>query len=122
MASYTWPPQLPQVPQRGFTENVGMNIIRTPTDQGPAKQRRRSLRPTTLGVSFLMTSSQVADLETFLFNTLQGVKRFNFIHPRKGVPVDVRVVPGSDGELFKSAYAAPGYWTVSLNFEILPLT
>lgn len=122
MAEIVWPPGLPQVPQRGFTESVGVNIIRTPTDQGPAKQRRRSLRPSTMGVSFLMTSEQVATLETFCFNTVQGVKRFTFTHPRTNQPVSVRVVPAQDGELYKLQYAAPEYWTVTLNFEILPLT
>lgn len=120
MANYIWPPALPQVPQRGFSESVGANIIRTPTDQGPAKQRRRSLRPSTMGVSFLMTTAQVAILQDFLYDTLQGVKAFDFTHPRTGYAVNTRVVPGQDGELFKSTYAAPGYWTITLNFEILP--
>ncbi len=120
MANYVWPPALPQVPQRGFSESVGANIIRTPTDQGPAKQRRRSLRPSTMGVSFLMTTAQVAILQDFLYDTLQGVKAFDFTHPRTGYTVNTRVVPGQDGELFKSTYAAPGYWTITLNFEILP--
>lgn len=120
MANYVWPPALPQVPQRGFSESVGANIIRTPTDQGPAKQRRRSLRPSTMGVSFLMTTAQVAILQDFLYDTLQGVKAFDFIHPRTGYTVNTRVVPGQDGELFKSTYAAPDYWTITLNFEILP--
>lgn len=120
MANYVWPPALPQVPQRGFSESVGANIIRTPTDQGPAKQRRRSLRPSIMGVSFLMTTAQVAILQDFLYDTLQCVKAFDFTHPRTGYTVNTRVVPGQDGELFKSTYAAPGYWTITLNFEILP--
>lgn len=120
MANYIWPVQLPQVPQKGFTESIGLNIIRTPTDQGPAKQRRRSLRPSTMGVSFLMTTAQVAVLETFCLDTIQGVYRFDFKHPRTGSTVEVRIVPAQDGELYKLTYAAPEYWTVTLNFEILP--
>lgn len=120
MAIYTWPAVLPQVPQRGFSESIGLNILRTPMDMGPAKQRRRSNRPSTMSVSFLMTTTQVAALENFCFNTIRGVARFNFVHPRTGSSVEVRVVPQQDGELFKVQYTAPTYWTVTLNLEILP--
>lgn len=120
MALFTWPASLPQVPQRGFTESVGVNILRTPTDQGPAKMRRRSLRPSTMGVSFLMTTAQVQTLTNFCLNSIQGTARFDFRHPRTQQLVEVRIVPAQDGELFKSSYAAPGYWTITLNFEILP--
>lgn len=120
MAAFTWPVSLPQAPQRGFSESVGVNILRTPTDQGPAKMRSRSLRPSTMGVSFLMTTAQVATLQSFCFNTIQGTARFDFRHPRTQQVVEVRIVPAQDGELFRSTYAAPGYWTVTLNFEILP--
>ena len=120
MAIYTWPTSLPQVPQRGFSESIGLNILRTPMDMGPAKQRRRSSRPSTMSVSFLMTTLQVSTLETFCFNTIQGTTRFNFRHPRTSSTVEVRIVPQQDGELFKVQYMAPTYWTVTLNLEILP--
>ena len=45
-----WPASLPQVPQKGFTESVGINVIRSATDAGPAKQRRRAARPNELSV------------------------------------------------------------------------
>ena len=53
-----WPATLPQVPQKGFQETVGVNIIRSQTDAGPAKQRRRASRPNEMTLSFIMTTAQ----------------------------------------------------------------
>jgi hypothetical protein len=120
MAVAQWPTTLPQVPQKGFTESVGINVIRTATDAGPAKQRRRARRPNEFTLSFLMTTAQTQTLETFIKDTLGGVKRFTFTHPRLYTTVEVRIVPGSDGEFFNLQYAAPGYWNTSLKFEVMP--
>jgi hypothetical protein len=121
MAVITWPATLPQVPQKGFQESIGVSVIRTATDAGPAKQRRRARRPSTMDLSFILTTSQTVTLESFINNSIAGVKRFTFPHPRLlGTTVEVRIVPGSDGEFFRLQYLAPGYWTTSLKFEILP--
>lgn len=116
---YTWPITLPQRVERGFTETIGVNVLRTPMDAGPAKLRRRSIRPDILNVSFLMTTAQVSVLEDFVLNTLQGVFRFTFIHPRKQVQVETRIVPTGDGQYFSVGYKAPEFWTVSLQLEII---
>ena len=63
-----WPATLPQVPQKGFTESVGINVIRSATDAGPAKQRRRASRPNEMNVNFLMTTAQTQKLEDFIKN------------------------------------------------------
>lgn len=118
--TYSWPSTLPQVPQKGFTESVGVNIIRTPTDAGPAKMRRRGKRPNTLNLSFIMTTSQTTILESFVGNTIKGTARFGFTHPRTAQIVETRIVPTQDGQLYTYTYLAPGYWTVALTFEILP--
>lgn len=122
MAIPTWPTinSFPQVPQKGFTESVGMNIIRSNMDAGPAKQRRRGSRPSTMDLSFIMTTAQTQTLETFILTDLGGVKRFTFKHPRLGTTIETRIVPQSEGEFFRLQYLAPGYWTTSLKFEILP--
>jgi len=119
-ASYTWPPTLPQQVERGFSETIGLNVLRTPMDAGPSKIRRRSARPQTLSVTFLMTTAQVAILENFILNTILGVSRFYFTHPRKQTQVETRIVSASDGAYFTSTYRAPGYWGVTLQLEILP--
>jgi hypothetical protein len=122
MAILSWPTanSFPQSPQKGFSESIGVNIIRSAMDAGPAKQRRRSQRPSTMDLSFILTTAQTQTLETFVFNDLEGVKRFNFQHPRLYTTVEVRIVPQSEGELFRLQYLAPGYWQASLKFEILP--
>ena len=120
MAVKIWPSTLPQVPQKGFTETVGINIVRSQTDAGPAKQRRRASRPNTMNISFIMTTEQTGTLENFIKDDLNGVSRFHFTHPRLNTTIDVRIVPQSDGQFFQLQYLAPGYWTTSLNLEILP--
>lgn len=115
-----WHQDLPQVPQKGFTESIGLSIIRSATDSGPAKQRRRSVGVNTMDLSFIMTTAQTVTLEDFIKNTLNGVKRFSFPHPRTADTVEVRIVPSGDGEFFKLQYLAPEYWQTSLKFEILP--
>lgn len=118
----TWPTinNFPQVPQKGFSESVGMNIVRSNMDAGPAKQRRRGMRPSTMDLSFIMTTAQTQTLQTFIQTDLAGVKRFYFKHPRLGTTIETRIVPQGEGEFFRLQYLAPDYWTTSLKFEILP--
>ena len=117
--SYVWPVTLPQVPQKGYSESIGVNILRTPMDAGPAKQRRRGNKPSNLNVAFIMTTAQVALLETFCTSTIKGVARFGFTHPRTKVIEEVRIVPQSEGVLYNLSYLAPEYWTVTLQLEVL---
>ena len=120
--SYIWPAGLPQVPQKGYTESASINVTRTPMDAGPAKQRYRGKRPQTLNVSFIMSDAQVATLEDFILgpNYIRGTIRFGFPHPRTKNVVEVRIVPQGENALYTSAYLAPGYWTVSMQLEVLP--
>jgi hypothetical protein len=121
MAVIIWPITLPQVPQKGFQETVGVNILRSQTDAGPAKQRRRASRPNEMTLSFIMTTAECEILETFIKDTIKGVSRFTFPHPRKlGTTVDARIIPGSSGEFFTLQYIAPGFWTTSLKLEVMP--
>lgn len=128
MAVVSWPGSLPQVPQKGFTESFGLNVIRSQTDAGPAKQRRRASRPNEMNLTFLMTTTQTTRLELFIKNLptdippgISGTNRFLFPHPRLlGTTVEVRIVPGSNGEFFNLQYVAPGYWSTSLKFEVMP--
>ena len=118
--AYTWPTTLPQTPQKGYTESGGVLILRTPMDAGPAKQRYRGKKPSTMQLSFIMTDSQVVTLENFATVTLKGTARFGFTHPRTKQIVETRILTQQDGILYNAAYLAPGYWTVSMQLEILP--
>jgi phage-related protein len=117
--SYIWPTTLPQSPQKGFTEAGGVSVLSTNMDQGPAKRRYRGKSVNTMQVSFVMTTSQVDTLQTFIDSTLKGTARFGFTHPRTKQTVEVRVVPQSNN-LYNIAYLGPEYWTVNLQFEVLP--
>jgi len=118
--TYIWPASLPQSPQKGFAETGGVLVLRTPMDAGPAKQRRRGQRPQGLQVTFIMTTAQTVTLEAFVRDTIQGTARFGFTHPRLNIVVETRIVPESEGQMYSFTYLAPGYWTVSLELEILP--
>lgn len=123
MAIPSWPTanNFPQVPQKGFTESIGINIVRSQPDAGPAKQRVRARRPDTMQLSFILTTAECDTLESFIKNTLRGTKRFLFPHPRKlGTNVEARIVPQQDGQFFELQYLAPGFWQTQLTFEVLP--
>lgn len=120
MAAYVWPLTLPQTPQSDYSESAGLNILRTPMDAGPAKMRLRSRKPKNLTVSFHMSSTQVETLETFVYDTIKGVARFEFTHPRLLDTVEVRIVPQGSGDLFSIAYMLPDLWTISMTLEVMP--
>lgn len=118
--AYTWPITLPQNPDTNYSESGGMNILRSPMDAGPAKQRKRGNKPQTMSVSFLMSTSQVTIFESFVKTTLNGTARFGFTSPKTGSVVEVRIVPSSDGALYNIAYVSPVRWSVQFQMEILP--
>jgi hypothetical protein len=120
MAAFIWPLDLPQKVNRDFTETGNTNIVRSPMDAGPAKMRRRSEGVKTLNVSFDMTTANCATFETFVYSTLNSTARFDFVHPRTGTTVEVRIVPGTDGQLFTSSYIIEGRWRISFKLEVLP--
>lgn len=120
-SSINWPPSLPQnATVRGYGESLGVNLLRTPMDAGPAKLRRVGNRPDILSLGYLMSTAQVATLETFVKTTIAGVKRYNLTHPRTGVSKEVRIVPEDSGDLFKVSYVGPNLWQVDLQVEVLP--
>lgn len=118
--SYVWPTTLPQRPLSSYSETSGVLVLRTSPDSGPAKLRRRGQRPDTMDVQFNMSSDQIEILRSFIQDTLQGVTRFGFTHPRTLNIVEVRIIPESGGSMFNTSYIAPDYWQVSLKLEVLP--
>ena len=120
MYSFVWPPSLPQLPTTDYSEKGGLNILRTPMDSGPAKQRKRGLKPSELQVTYIMSPTQITTFETFVFTTLNGTARFGITHPRTKLVVEARIIPQSSGDLFSYGYINESRYTVSLQLEILP--
>jgi len=118
--SYVWPSTLPQMPNTNYSETGGVLILRTSMDAGPAKMRRRGKRTETMQVTYNLSTAQMATLETFAKDTLQGTARFGFTHPRTLAVVEVRIIPESGGSMYTTSYIAPNYWQVSLKLEVLP--
>lgn len=119
-ALYTWPVTLPQYPEKGFSESGGVNILRTPMDSGPPKQRYIGRSSEMITVSYFMSDAQVAIFEDFVENTLRGVSRFYVMHPRKKTQVEARIVAQQAGQLYSLQYGAPGYFLVNFQLEVLP--
>lgn len=119
MYNFVWPISLPQNVQQGYSEDRGLNIIRTSMDAGPAKQRKIGASPDVLNVSFIMTDAQLATLETFVFTTINGISRFGFPHPRTHNVVEVRIVPQSN-KLYSLSNVTVNTWNVGMTLEILP--
>jgi len=69
----TWPGTLPQSALiNDYTESLEDNLSRFQPEVGPPKLRRRSsIFTTSVGFSMLLTSAQLATLETFYKTTLE---------------------------------------------------
>lgn len=112
-----WPSSLPQTPLAdGFTESRLSTVIRTETDVGPAKVRRRytaEIRIVSMGL--LLTSAQVATLETFYDSTLSGgVDPFDWVNHRTGAAASYRFrAPPAYTEA-----GAPDYWQTVIDLEL----
>lgn len=119
-ALYTWPVTLPEYPEKGFSESGGVNVLRTPMDSGPPKQRFIGKSSKMITVSYFMTEAQVDIFIDFTENTLKGTSRFYIMHPRKKTQVEARIVAQSSGQLYTLQYSAPGYYMVNFQLEILP--
>lgn len=91
----TWPVTLPQLPLAdGYEEVFGDAFIRTQMEVGPAKQRRAISNPARPMVfPILVTTAQMATLETFYYTTLGGGSLpFDISHPRTSATVSMRFV------------------------------
>jgi hypothetical protein len=117
MPNPTWPGGLPQSPLLAATkEALADNVVRSPMDTGPAKVRRRAtagVRKMTL--ESLMTTAQVATLDTFFTTTLlDGSLPFDWTSPRTGATVTFMFTGPPDWG------TAGAQWRVNLPLEIRP--
>ncbi|MBL1148203.1 MAG: hypothetical protein HND56_01185 [Pseudomonadota bacterium] len=113
-----WPSALPESPlTEAYAEALPDNIIRSSTDQGPAKLRRR----TTAGVrhlqlAYILSAAQTELLDGFYLEDLQsGSLPFLQSHPRTGEEKSMRFKSPPDYTSLNG-----GYFRVTLELEILP--
>lgn len=109
-----WPASLPNLPQLGWGEKKLENRIRSETDTGPAKVRRRFTRAVRrVSLPLVLTTAQAATLDDFHTNTLSdGVLRFDYVHPRTGLTHSFRFFNG-----FNLSEPANGMYRTSLELE-----
>jgi hypothetical protein len=107
-----WPATLPQQPS-GYSQKAKPNTVRTQTDAGPTKVRRRFTKSVQEGqMDFLLTIAQRQILEDFFHNDLEdGVIAMTFVHPWKYTPVDMYVTDAP-------SYSADGPLGVRASFPV----
>lgn len=120
MAIPRWPTTLPLRPLKaGFSEQYPNNLLRSDSEAGVTKVRRKgAAKPWLLTVPLSLTATQRQILISFVKDTLfDGALRFAFSHPVTDADVEVRIVPG-DG-LFEISPAGLKYVT-TIKLEVLP--
>lgn len=107
-----WPATLPQsLLLRGYEERFQDNVLRSPIEGGPPKQRRlyTNVPRSVTGVQ-LLNGTQLAALETFYYTTLRsGVVAFTWTLPNSPVLRAFRFLApygyiALSGELFEVTY------------------
>jgi len=115
----TWPTSLPSIfLTDGYAQGIGDGRIRSATDTGPGKVRRRTTAMASPIVGrILMTGPQLTTLETFVqAGTLGGVTTFYFPDPVTRVNTLMRF-----GETLPTwTHMGGNIFAVSLTLEKLP--
>lgn len=79
-----WPPNVPDEFQRqGFSESFSDNVLRSGTDSGPPKRRRRSTQPERLlNGTIRMNGSELSEFKAwYLSQIASGARAFEFPDP-----------------------------------------
>ena len=121
-----FPLSLPKYPmESGYHETYPSNLIRSETDTGPAKVRRRgNAKPVTVTAHYMMTTAQCEILESFVNDMLGGgAICFDWYRPlyEGGKYTRARLKAAQDGIYTKSFIAGSiDRWDVELQLEIFP--
>lgn len=128
MAGAIWPLTLPQTPLiSGYSETMPSTLLRSETETGPAKVRRRgNAKPVTVQASYILNTEQMELLDTFVYEIIGGgAVCFDWPRPRfksgDGGYVRARLIPASDGLYSRSVVdSTTDFWNVTLSLEIFP--
>jgi hypothetical protein len=118
MANPTWPASLPDAPFAGTSREGGEDpaVLRTETEAGPAKMRRRyTAQVHRWPVTLRLTTAQAQTLDDFYHNTCQRVLPFDWVDVLYDATTTYRF-------LEKPALTAlgAGNWQVRFLLEQLP--
>src|SRR5262245_60736734 len=123
MPAAPWPSGVPHcITQETFGSGVGNGLLRTDTDTGPPKVRRRFTAVTRpLVGTIVMTYAQLATLEAFIADDLAGGSLpFTISSQRGGADVLAIFNPEGANDLLPWTKAGQGKVAVQLNLIILP--
>lgn len=118
-----WPGTLPQYFEVGVQDTRQQGFIRSQTDTGPYKQRKRFTATSRfLSGTMLMTGTQRATFETFYKTTLSGgADAFDFIDPADFSTCSARFVsPPTLSAVAGGDTSGTAQWRVELALEVLP--
>lgn len=118
-----WPLSLPQYFELGVQDTRQQGFIRSQTDTGPYKQRKRfTATARFLSGSMLLTGAQRATFETFYKTTIsEGTDAFDFVDPSTFATVSARFVqPPSLSGVAGGDTATTVQWRMDIMLEVLP--
>lgn len=118
-----WPGTLPQYFEIGVQDTRQQGFIRSQTETGPYKQRKRFTATSRfLNGTMLLTGSQRATFETFYKTTLsEGTDEFDFIDPSGFSTVSARfTAPPVLSAVAGGDTATAAQWRIQLALEVLP--
>jgi hypothetical protein len=117
--SVVWPPGLPaatEIEADGFRESPPDLTLRSQTEAGPAKARRRATAgPRPVTVQYALTRTQLGILDAF-YGTVGGFTPFEWTHPRTLAAVSARFT----GPPVYGVPRSEAWWPVTLQLEVLP--
>jgi hypothetical protein len=118
-----WPVSLPQSFELGVQDTRQQGFIRSTTDTGPYKQRKRFTATSRfLSGSMLLTGTQRATFETFYTTTIsEGSDAFDFTDPSTFATISARFVqPPALSGVAGGATSTTLQFRIDLLLEVLP--
>ena len=119
----TWPAALPDYFEVGVQDTRQQGFIRSQTETGPYKQRKRFTATSRfLSGTMLLTGTQRATFDTFYKTTIsEGTGEFNFLDPVDFSTISARFVsPPSLSAVAGGGTAGTGQWRIEMVLEVLP--
>lgn len=119
MANATWPSTLPPPQADNSTAYDGVsNVVRSDTDAGVAKVRRRfTAVAQPFNCTLKLTQAQWATLQAFYRDTLQDALPFDWVDWRSGEAATYRFIQRPGAQYIKGSVHR---WQVTLQLEVMP--